>query len=83
MADEPTKVQIECNLRDPTAAIWPIIRLVVTAGIAYIALSTLYNHGFDFRKDGATIGLITTALGGVEGLKRWIATGEVVAVKTE
>lgn len=75
------QIKAESNFRDPTAAIWPIVRLIVIALIAYVALSTLYSHGFDFRKDGSTIGLVVAAAGGVDVIKRFIATGEVVASK--
>ncbi len=85
--DEPTpvqdKIKVECNVKDPTAAIWPIVRLIVTAFVAWFGMSTFYSHGFDPQKDGATIALVLTALGGIDGLKRWVATGEVVATKQQ
>lgn len=83
MMPEPTKLQTEMNYRDPTAAVWPIIRLVVTAGVAYMALSLLYANGYDVKKDSTTIAWILTALGGVDGVARWIANGEIVAANRQ
>lgn len=81
MSETTEKIKTESNFRDPTAAVWPIVRLIVTAAIGYFALESFYDHGFDLRKDGATIGLILTSLGGLDAIKRWIANGEVVAAK--
>lgn len=74
-----SKLKAEMDVRNPASAILPIIRLVVTAGVAYLALSLLYANGYDVKKDSTTIAWILTALGGVDGVARWIANGEIVA----
>lgn len=81
MSDEPekTRLQKEVALSDPTAAIWPIIRLVVISVVALVAFHVFYANGFSPTKDGATLAALLTAIGGVDTVKRFIATGAVAA----
>lgn len=67
------------DFTNPNAPIWPIIRLVSIGFVAWIALSTFYSHGFDMQKDGSTITAVLTALGGIDGIKHWICSGNAAS----
>lgn len=83
MEEKPTtwkeRVATECQTSDPTAAIWPVIRLVAISVFGLIAFHTYYSNGFDPQKDGATLATFLIASGAIDIAKRFIATGDVVA----
>jgi len=63
------------SLRNNKSPAWPIIRLVTVAIVASTAFTVLYTHGYDVLKDSATLALILSVVGGVDGLQRWITRG--------
>lgn len=63
------------DFRNSSSPIWPIARLLTIAIVAATAFSVLYSHGYDIIKDSATLTLILAAVGGVDGIQRWIIRG--------
>lgn len=74
--DEPTTIQTACNLRDPAAPLWPILRLIVVGTILMAFLVFGYYNKFS-QQDWITWGAVVSALGGIDTIKHFVATGDV------
>lgn len=57
------------NWPEHDSPFWPILRLAVIGAILIVCMSILYEHGFDFAKDGTTLIAILSGLGIVERLQ--------------
>lgn len=70
-------IKAACDLKDPMASLWPILRFCVVGIVAGVTMATYYRHGFVLSKDGPALVTVLTALGGFDAFKKWVTRGEL------
>ena len=70
-------IKAACDLKDPLASLWPILRFVVVGIVAGAVMATYYRHGFVLAKDGPALVTVLTALGGFDAFKKWVTSGQL------
>ena len=75
--DAKDAIKAACDLQDPLASLWPILRFCVVGIVSGVVMATYYRHGFVIEKDGPALATVLTALGGFDAVKKWVTSGEL------